>query len=45
MTRWFTRLASRWLAKQPRHRDRYVSKAISMAKAMGRTDLVARLGG
>lgn len=43
MIRWFTRLASRWLSKQPRHRDRYVSKAIAMAKQMGRTDLVERL--
>lgn len=43
MTRWFTRFASRWLSKQPRNRDRYVSKAIAMAKAMGRDDLVKRL--
>lgn len=43
MIRWFTRLASRWLSKQPRNRDRYVSKAIAMAKQMGRDDLVARL--
>lgn len=41
--RWLSRLASRWLSKQPRNRDRYVSKAIAMAKAMGRADLVARL--
>ena len=45
MTRWLTRIASRWLSKQPRHRDRYVSKAIAMAHQMGRADLVARLEG
>ena len=43
MIRWLNRLASRWLSKRPRHRDRYVSKAISMAKAMNRDDLVKRL--
>ena len=43
MIRWFTRIASRWLSKQPRHRDRYRNKAREMAKAMGRQDLVERL--
>ena len=43
MIRWFTRLASRWLSKQPRNKDRYVSKAIAMARSMGRDDLVRRL--
>lgn len=43
MIRWCTRFASRWLSKQPRNRDRYVTKAIAMARSMGRDDLIERL--
>lgn len=45
IARLLTRWASRWLASRPHPRDTYRAKALAMAKAMNRSDLVERLEG
>lgn len=43
MNRWLTRIAARWLSRQSRKPKRTITKAIEMARAINRPDLVARL--